>query len=149
MNYAHTVLPLFDSWLGWSGSIPELFYNVDSYEQSFMRICKWLSKLTEYSEMMGYQVNADSLAIEQLAHELATLKETFGDEFENYFKERICEWLYINLECIIGNAAKFVQFGLDDTGRLVVYIPGNWDFLEFETKMDYSTPEYGRLAIVY
>ena len=149
MFYAHSFIPMFDSWLGWSGAVPDLWSNVDSYEQAFLKICKWLGKLTEYAQEMGYEINASAGAIEALADELARMKVDFADEFEDYYKARICEWLQENLVCIVGQAVKFVQFGLDDSGNLVAYIPSNWDFLKFETSMDYASADYGKLAIKY
>lgn len=148
MLYTHSIIPLFDAWLDWSGAIPELFHNVDSYEQAFLRYCKWLSKLTEYCEMMGIQINADGKAIESLAEELASMKEDFADEFEDFFKARICKWLQDSLSCIVANAVKFVQFGLTDTGRFVAFIPSNWEFLQFDTIMQ-PGDDFGKLKIVY
>ena len=147
--YAFNPVPLFDSWLGFSGSIPQIYWNTWSEEQRYKFLCKRLQMLVEYAETMGIAINANSDAISELANELATLEETFADRFEDYYKSRICEWLQDNLACIVGNAVKFVQFGLDDSGRLVAYIPSNWEFLQFSTSMDYSNDDYGRLAIRY
>ena len=154
INSCHTgagspIIPLFNAWLGWSGAIPELFSNVDSYEQAFLRYCRWLCKLTEYCEMMGVQINTNAADIAELAKELADMKEDFADEFEDYFKARICEWLQENLACIVGNAVKFVQFGLTESGRLVAYIPSNWEFLQFYTILDGNSADFGKLAIEY
>lgn len=148
MNYTYSAIPLFNAWLGWSGAIPELFYNVESYEQMHLNLCKWLSKLTEYAETMGYQVNANSRAIAELAEELFLLKDNFADEFEDFYKQKICEWLQDNLTCIVANAVKFVQFGLTETGRFVAFIPSNWEFLRFDTIMQ-PGEDFGKLKIVY
>lgn len=148
MLYTHSIIPRFESWLGWSGAVPELFFNVDSYEQAFLKYCKWLSKLTEYCELMGHQINVDSEAIEALAAELAGMKEDFADDFEDYYKARICEWLQENLACVVENAVKFVQFGLTENGRFVAFIPSNWQFLKFDTVMQ-SGADFGKLKIIY
>lgn len=97
---------------------------------------------------MGIVINANAHEISLLAEELAMFKAEFADEFEDYYKERICEWLQTNLACIIGNAVKFVQFGLSENGYFQAYITNNWDFLEFDTIMQ-AGEDFGKLKIVY
>lgn len=141
-------IPLFNAWIGFSGAIPDMYWNVWSDEQRYKLLCKRLQMLVEYAEQMGICINANRADIEELAAELASMKEDFADEFEAYYKERICEWLQENLACVIGNAVKFVQFGLTDSGRFVAYITNNWDFLEFDTIMQ-AGDDFGKLKIVY
>ena len=142
------LLPFFDAWLGFSGSIPDAYWNTWSEEQRFKWLSEQLCKLVEYSNCQTNQINANREDIEALAAELATIKEDFADDFEEYFKARICEWLQRNLACVIGNAVKFVQFGLTDSGRFVAYITDNWDFLQFDTIMQ-PGEDFGKLKIVY
>ena len=141
-------ITLFNAWIGFSGAIPDMYWNVSSDEQRYKLLCKRLQMLVEYAEQMGICINANRADIEELAAELASMKDDFADEFESYYKERICEWLQTNLDCIIGNAVKFVQFGLTDSGRFVAYIANNWDFLEFDTVMQAGN-DFGKLKIVY
>ena len=146
---AITLFPLFESWLGFTGSIPDAYWNVWSDEQRYMWLCKQLCKLVEYSNAQTRVINANTTDIEELAADLAGLKETFADDFEAYFKARICEWLCRNLDCIVGNAVKFVQFGLTGDGKFTAFITSNWDFLEFDTVMNGASADFGKLKIVY
>lgn len=148
MNVTFANLPFFNAWLGFSGSIPDVYWNVWSEEQRYKWLCEQLCKLVEYSNMQSEQINVNSANIEDLAHELASMKKDFADEFEEYYKRTICEWLKDNLTCIIGNAVKFVQFGLTDSGRFTAFITSKWDFLQFDTVMTPGT-DFGKLKIVY
>lgn len=141
-------LPFFDAWLGFSGSIPDVFWNVWSEEQRYRWLCEQLCKLVEYSNMQSEQINANAANIEQLAKDLASLKKDFADDFADYYKRTICEWLQNNLACMIGNAVRFVQFGLTDSGRFTAFITSHWDFLQFDTVMQ-SGDDFGKLKIVY
>lgn len=145
---AITLFPMFEAWLGFTGSIPDAYWNVWSEEQRYLWLCNQLCKLVEYSNRQTEIINANTADIEELAADLASLKESFADDFEAYFKERICEWLVKNLDCIIGNAVKFVQFGLTESGRLQIFVTKNWDFLQFDTVMQAGS-DFGKLKIVY
>lgn len=147
MRYSWYHFPWFDDWLEFSGTIPDVYWNVYSEEQRYKFLCCRLQKLVEYASKMGVQLNMQGDAINELAAELASMKENFADEFEDYYKTRICEWLQENLACIVANAVKFVQFGLTDTGRFVAFIPSNWQFLQFDTIM--AGDDFGKLKIVY
>ena len=149
VGYAYSLIPLFDMWLGFSGSIPDIYWNIESEEQRYIWLCKRLCKLVEYSNAQTQVINANSADIEELAADLASMKETFADDFEAYFKERICEWLLKNLDCIVGNAVKFVQFGLTNDGRFTAFITSNWDFLQFDTIMNHASADFGKLKIIY
>ena len=148
--YNWYLFPLFDAWLDGTGRIPEIYWNTYSEEQRYKFLCCRLQKLVEYAEKMGLQLNLQGDAINQLAAELASMKEDFADQFEPYFKERICEWLNQNLTCLIGNIVKFVQFGMTDDGYLMAIIPTQWEFLKFSPPSeDYDAPDYGALCIEY
>ena len=98
---------------------------------------------------MEQKVKDYGAEIERMAKEIADFKAEFAEEFEDYFKEKVCEWINVNLTCIIGNAVRFVTFGISDTGRLAINIPTNWEFLQFSMTNDAESPNYGKLAINY
>lgn len=150
MIYNFSPIPIFEAWLGFSGSIPDIYWNTYSEEQRYKFLCKRIQMLVEFANELGININKNSKAIEELAEELASMKEDFANEFEDYYKARICEWLNTQLTCLIGQAVKFVQFGLTNDGRLAIHIPTNWKFLEFYTPMDYDDQTtYGKLCIKY
>ena len=142
-------IPLFNAWLGFSGDVPQIFWNIQSNEQRYKFLCKKLCELTEYASMLGIEINADRAEIERMAQEITDFKADFAEEFEDYFKEKVCEWINVNLTCILSNAVRFVTFGISDTGRFAINIPTNWEFLRFSMDNDGDSPNYGKLAINY
>ena len=118
-------------------------------EERIKAICMEICKIIAYAEATGAQVNANTEDIEKLATELANIKEDFADEFEDYFKERIAEWLDAHIYEVLDKAVRFVQFGLSQDGYFQAYIPENWDFLQFDTGMVYGRDDYGHLIIRY
>lgn len=142
-------LPPYAGFTAFTPTIPKLYWDVYSQEERIKSICRELCKVIAYAQACGAQVNANEAEIEALAQEIAEFKETFADEFQTYYEERIAEWLNAHLEQIITDAVKFVQFGLTMDGYFVAYIPKNWDFLEFDTGANYGQFDYGRLIIRY
>lgn len=71
-----------------------------------------------------------------------------GGFIQDYI-EQIREWIDANICEIVGKIAKFVQFGLNDDGYFVAYIPANWDFLCFDTVVDPESENYGCLVLRY
>ena len=150
MIYNFSPIPIFEAWLGFSGSIPDIYWNTYSEEQRYKFLCKRIQMLVEYVNELGYAINTSMEEIEALAKEILDFKTDFYDNFDEYFKEHICEWLNEQLTCLIGQAVKFVQFGFTSDGRLAIHIPTNWKFLEFYTPMDYDDQAtYGKLCIKY
>lgn len=141
--------PGFAGFLPFTPVQPNLYWNTESPERALAEFCRNLEKLIQYAESIGVNVNELRDYYENLQERMDTLEETFADEFEDYYKSTICEWVNNRLDCIVGNAVRFVQFGLTDDGRLVATIPNNWDFLQFKTNMDADSEEFGKLQIVY
>lgn len=152
MIFNFTPIGLFESWLGYSGSIPEIYWNVYSEEQRYKFLCKQLQMLVEYAEEIGMQVNANSEAIEELAQELATFKDP--ETWDEAFKDVVDRWIANNLEYIFTNVAKQVFFGLTYdpnnpqlNGRFCAYIPESWSDITFDTGTVYGQFDYGRLLL--
>lgn len=151
-RYSFTRLPFFEAWLGFSGSIPDIYWNVWSEEQRYHWLCKQLAKLVEYSNELSAGINANSEAIEELAEELAKLKDPeFWDES---FKKLVADWIADHLEYIFTETAKQVFFGLtydpDDeknSGYFCAYVPSSWSDIEFDTGAVYGQFDYGRLLL--
>ena len=150
MIYNFSPIPIFEAWLGFSGSIPDIYWNTYSEEQRYKFLCKRIQMLVEYVNELGITLNTSMEEIEALAKEILDFKTDFYENFDEYFKEHVCEWLNTQLTCLIGQAVKFVQFGFTNDGRLAIHIPTNWKFLEFYTPMDYDDQTtYGKLCIKY
>lgn len=126
--------------------IPSMYWNVISPEQRIKRMCKEICKLSSYASYLGIELSDAQSEIEEL-------KRAY-DEFESggfidTYLDKIEEWINDNMERLFAEAAKMVFFGLTLDGHFVAYIPESWSDIDFDTGMNYGTPEYGRLILRY
>ena len=151
---AYALIPLFHNWLGYSGNIPEIYWNIVSSEQRYKFLRKHLCMLVEYSNVLADGINVNSKAIEALAKELADLKDP--DTWDERIKPLIDKWIDEHLRYIFETVAKQVFFGLTYqegdpvySGHFVAYVPDSWQEIEFDTGMVYGEYDYGRLILRY
>ena len=147
LQVGYPLIPFYNAWLGFSGAIPEMYWNIDSEEQRYKLLCKELCKLVEYSKELATGINANSDDIPALAAELAKFETPAF--FEANYKAIVDAWIASHLEYIYDHTINQIFFGLDDTGHLVAYVPDSWDDIMFSTPLDYSEPDYGRLVLSY
>ena len=147
MYYDFTRLPFSDAWLGFSGSIPDIYWNVWSDEQRYHWLCKQLGKLVEYSNELNACIIANSDAIEELAEQLVNIQSP--EYWDKAFKQIVTEWIAANLDYIYRYTIKQIYFALDNAGHLVAFIPESWEDISFFTPLNYSNQEtYGHLQIL-
>ena len=92
-------------------------------------------------------IAGNTAAIASLNRRFTALEN--GDYIANYIPA-LASWIDANLQSLVAQIAKFVQFGIDQNGYFYADIPENWDFLRFETGYDPSDPdEYLHLIINY
>lgn len=145
MHYNFFRFPFFDSWLGFSGSIPSIYWNIESEEQRYHWLCKRLQKLVEYASELGIQLNLQGDAIE----ELYGIFEKFREHgFEDYYKQQVEAWIAENLAFVFEHTAKQVFFGLAGD-FFCAYVPTSWSEIEFDTGEVYGQFDYGRLILRY
>ena len=70
-------------------------------------------------------------------------------EYTEMYESIIENTFYDYMDKYIPTIAEFVQFFLDDSGRLKVQIPKNWNFLQFDTPTDPEDTNYGHLILSY
>lgn len=72
-----------------------------------------------------------------------------GAYIDNYVVA-LRNWINANLQELVGDVVKFVQFGLTDSGYFYADVPQNWDNLQFSTGYDPSnSAEYMHLILTY
>lgn len=133
----------YSVWLDTTPVIPKLYWGVYSQEERMLHVCKEIARIVAYLDELGATVDE----IEERVHKLL---EDFADDFDEYYKNQIEEWLNENLENLITEHMRFVWFGLTDDGYFCAYVPSNWDSLQFDTGYDYSDQDtYGHLMLSY
>ena len=82
----------------------------------------------------------------------AKLEREFNEfkngEYDEFYQERIMEWIQTNMERLAKEALMTgVWFGLTDDGYFCAYKPATWSDIEFDTGMVYGRSDYGRLIL--
>lgn len=127
-------------------ALPQFYWNVKSAEQRIHHICKELHKIAEYSNYLGENINLDHETIEQLENDFEQFKET---GFLDYYQEQIETWIrehFVDVMKSIINTGVF--FGLTEDGYFCANVV--WQLaIFFDTIVDYSSDDYGRLVLNY
>lgn len=139
--------PAWSSFIDFSPTVPQLYWNVDSNEQRYHLLCRQLHKLICYADMLGEKINITHDDVARLEAEFEKFKES---GFLDYYEQQLEAWINANMPEIIGKYIRMVFFGLTLDGYFVAYIPeGNgWDDIVFDTGAVYGTNEYGRLILL-
>lgn len=133
-------------WNAFTPTLPDLYWDVDSHEERIKKICLELHKLVEYANYLGENINLDHKTIEELQE---NFQKFIDGEFDDYYKEQIQQWIdahFLDIMKAVLNHG--VYFGLTDDG----YFSANvvWQLTTvFDTVMDYSSDNYGRLTLTY
>ena len=136
----------FGTFFGATPVLPSLYWDVYSAEQRWKAMGELIKKLCEYVEYMGGEINVDRDTINQLLEDFEKFKES---GFDDYYKEQIEQWISDNLVTVMQALLnQGIFFGLTDDGyfcanvllQLTIY---------FDTIMDYSSDDYGKLTLTY
>ena len=92
-------------------------------------------------------INGNTAAIASLNVRFQRLEN--GEYIENYIPA-LADWINNNLITLVSRIAKFVVFGLTDTGYFYADIPESWNEVQFSTGFDPEiTEEYLHLILNY
>ncbi len=126
--------------------IPKLYWDSISQEQRIRRICEMLGVIFDYANQLGIAINDDHDTIMQLLADFARFKAT---GFLEYYEAQLTQWINDNLAQIMHEILnQGVFFGLTDDGYFCANVV--WQLMVyFDTIMDYSSDDYGRLTLTY
>lgn len=138
--------PIYSGWTAYTPVIPKVYWDVYSQEQRI----KWLfcntDKLQHYMDYIAELTNQWVLEYSEGVQEQL---DNFAALIEAKFKPALDEWMQKCLPDYIEQAIKMVFFGLTMDGYFCAYIPKSWKGIQFDTVMDYSSDNYGRLVLKY
>lgn len=81
------------------------------------------------------------------------LKQIYDDivagNFPQAMIDALYQWMQDNALDLVGSMIKHVYFGLTNDGYFCAFIPQNWSDVQFDTIMDYNSPLYGHLMLIY
>lgn len=117
------------------------------------------SEWADYQSKMNQQYNSFLIEANNnynafKAEVLADLKEMSdlldaikNGDYVDLYLDSLKNYIDQNLQEFVARIAKQVVFGIDNQGRMIAWIPENWDFLQFGTIQEGDL--YGHLTIAY
>lgn len=142
----NTVLPYFNPWMLTNPTLPKLYWEVKSPEQLIANVYCIINALSDQTNNVTGQVNANT----QKIAELENLFNNFIESgFEDYYEKQLKQWINDNVKWLWEKLAQMVFFGLTSDGHFCAYVPDSWADITFDTGADYGTSQYGRLILRY
>lgn len=116
-----------------------------------LKLCQQMNDLLAATTEIAGQVKINTEAIEALQTDvnniLTELEKVKNGDYVSLYLDSIINYIDNNLEGLVGRVVKYIIFGLSQDGHFVAMIPSTWDFIHFNTVMDYSSPQYGHLVL--
>lgn len=133
--------------------LPLVYDNSLSYYEVLCKCVDCLNKLIENNDIMAEMIAKNQQDIAQLKSELtlvqSELEKIKNGEYMSVYIEALANWIDANLQQMVSRIVKYVYFGLTGNGHFAAYIPATWDFLGFDTIMQYDNPMYGHLVMYW
>lgn len=133
--------------------VTNLFPWTDVHNLNIDWILKVLKQMAEEWKELIKQVDGNSADIDELQKQVAALEKLLEDikngDYVDLYLDALQNWIDRNLQNLVANIVKYIWFGLTDDGRFCAYIPKSWDFITFDTNMNYDSDRYGRLLLYY
>ena len=121
--------------------------NLEWLLETVKRLASQYDDLGSILDDLEAAVNGNTAAIASLNARFQRLEN--GEYIENYIPA-LAEWINNNLITLVSRIAKFVVFGLTDTGYFYADIPESWNEVQFSTGYDPEiTEEYLHLILNY
>ena len=128
----------------------ELSGDITDYE-FLLKVCTKLNETITTLNQVGEQTQENKEAIEALQQDVdnihSELEKVKNGDYVSLYLDSIINYINNNLQDLAGNIVKFIVFGLSQDGHFVAMIPSTWEFIHFNTIMDYSSPQYGHLVL--
>ena len=116
-----------------------------------LKLCQQINDLLTATTELAGQVKINTEAIEALQTDvnniLTELEKVKNGDYVSLYLDSIINYIDSNLKGLVGRVVKYIIFGLSQDGHFVAMIPSTWDFIHFNTVMDYSSPQYGHLIL--
>lgn len=136
----------------WCQKVLPLVYDDSlSYYELLCKVVDYINNLIKNQNDIINVLEIQGSDIATLKNDVTFLKEELekikNGEYMGVYLQAIEKWIDKNLPTIIQNSVKYVFFGLSDDGYFVAYVPEKWQFITFDTIMDYNDDLYGHLIM--
>ena len=136
-----------------SDLMTNLFPWTDVHNLNIDWVLKVLKQMAEEWKELIKQVEGNSADIEEPQKQVADLEKLLEDikngDYVDLYLDALQNWIDQNLQNLVANIVKYIWFGLTDDGHFCAHIPKSWDFITFDTNMNYDSDRYGRLLLYY
>lgn len=147
----YTDLKMFRFWC--QKVLPLVYDESISYYEVLCKMVEYLNTMIANQEFFNETLNQHGISIQELqtaTQELKTeLDKVKNGEYVSLYIESLKNYIDNNLKELVGRVVKYVFFGLTDDGYFIAYIPDSWDFVRFDTDMDYRSKNYGHLLLTW
>lgn len=128
----------------------DLSGDITDYE-FLLKLCRKINEIIENIYCFGNQIKLNTEAIEALKEDVTNIQSELekikNGDYVSLYLDSIINYIDNNLEGIVGRVVKFIAFGLTQDGYFSAMIPSTWEFIHFNTVMDYNDPLYGHLLL--
>lgn len=136
----------------WCQKVLPLVYDDSlSYYELLCKVVDYINNLIKNQndiinvlEIQGSDIAVLKNDVKFLMEELDKIK---NGEYMGVYLQAIEKWIDKNLPTIIQNSVKYIFFGLTDDGYFCAYVPEKWQFINFDTIMNYDDDLYGHLIM--
>lgn len=124
--------------------------DITDYE-FLLKVCTKMNEIISTLDTVGNQVQLNTEAIEALQTDvqniMTELEKVKNGDYISLYLDSLINYINNNLQGLVGNIVKFVVFGLSQDGHFVAMTPSTWQFIHWDTIMDYSSQLYGHLVL--
>ena len=128
----------------------ELSGDITDYE-FLLKVCTKLNEAIRTLNQVGEQTQDNKEAIEALQQDVdniqSELEKVKNGDYVSLYLDSIINYINDNLQGLVGNIVKFIIFGISQDGHFVAMTPTTWQFIHWDTIMDYSSPMYGHIVL--
>lgn len=138
----------------WSQAVlPQVYGDALSNIEQMQKLVAYVNNCITQINALGGQVSVNVQDINALKTAVAELQQIVNDiangKYMEGYIEALGKWIDENLQQLVSRIVKYVFFGLDDSGHFIAWIPASWDFIQFDTVMDYDSDQYGHLTLTW
>lgn len=136
----------------WCQKVLPLVYDGSlSYYEVLCKLTDYVNKLIENDDYLKNIIDEYGLSIEEIQKDVNTLKEELekvkNGDYVSLYLDSIINYIDNNLQELVARIVKYIFFGLNNDGYFCAYIPESWEFISFDTIMDYNSELYGHLVL--
>lgn len=131
--------------------IPLVYDDSISSLETLGKVLDYINTMISNENAMEQQITVNMADISALKQDVATLQEQIqkfiNGEYTDLYLQSLINWIDQNIQLLVGRVVKYVFFGLSPDGYFMAYIPESWQFIKFDTILNYQDNLYGHLVL--